>query len=461
MIGEYKLENRIGKGAFSEVYITKKLGEDKKYATKKILKETLSNSKIKKYFNNELHILNNIEHPNIIKLYETKESYNSYFLIFDYCNGGALSSCLEKYKRQNKKPFPQELVQYFMRQIVDGLRYIHNMKILHRDIKLDNILVNFNSNEDLINLNYFNSQIKIIDFGFARYLESDTLAESVLGSPMYMDPQILKKMMKIDNNNSFGYDQKVDIWSLGTICYEMLIGSPPYNAQTYNDLIKKINYGDYKIPNNLKLSKEAISFINGMLQYNPSSRLDINELANHDFIIKDYKNFHPIDIKAIQPDKNEIVLNSKEKKTIWYLFETDDKDDNQKINLEDIPNDMIDKNKMENENNIEYKGISGKPEEILVGNQQNNQENFKDVNEIDINQNSNININSYENNNNNNDKNNNNNNNNNNDKIEFSKDINQQLKKSFEIINNGFFIVESMYIPILPFKDPPLFQIDL
>ena len=98
MIGEYKLENRIGKGAFSEVYITKKLGEDKKYATKKILKETLSNSKIKKYFNNELHILNNIEHPNIIKLYETKESYNSYFLIFDYCNGGALSSCLEKYK---------------------------------------------------------------------------------------------------------------------------------------------------------------------------------------------------------------------------------------------------------------------------------------------------------------------------------------------------------------------------
>ena len=348
-----------------------------------------------------------------------------------------------------------------MRQIVDGLRYIHNMKILHRDIKLDNILVNFNSNEDLINLNYFNSQIKIIDFGFARYLESDTLAESVLGSPMYMDPQILKKMMKIDNNNSFGYDQKVDIWSLGTICYEMLIGSPPYNAQTYNDLIKKINYGDYKIPNNLKLSKEAISFINGMLQYNPSSRLDINELANHDFIIKDYKNFHPIDIKAIQPDKNEIVLNSKEKKTIWYLFETDDKDDNQKINLEDISNDMIDKNKMENENNIEYKGISGKPEEILVGNQQNNQENFKDVNEIDINQNSNININSYENNNNNNDKNNNNNNNNNNDNIEFSKDINQQLKKSFEIINNGFFIVESMYIPILPFKDPPLFQIDL
>ena len=83
-----------------------------------------------------------------------------------------------------------------MRQIVEGLRYIHNMKILHRDIKLDNILINFKSNKDLENLNYLNSEVKIIDFGFARYLENDNLAQSILGSPMYMDPQ-LKKNEKI------------------------------------------------------------------------------------------------------------------------------------------------------------------------------------------------------------------------------------------------------------------------
>ena len=323
MLGDYTIESKIGKGAFSEVFLVKKNGSDKLYASKRILKEALLNKKIKQYFNNELHILKSIDHPNIIKLYETKETFNCYFLIFDYCNGGTLSNCLQKYKIMNKKPFPEDLVQYFMRQIVNGLRYLHNMKILHRDIKLDNILINFKSNEDFTNLNYFNSQIKIIDLGFARYLENDTLAESILGSPMYMDPQILKKMMKIDNNNSFGYDQKADIWSLGTICYEMLIGTPPYNAHTYNDLMKKINYGDYKIPNNIKLSKEVISFINGMLQYNPNSRLDINALANHDFIIKDCKNFHPIDIKQIDPNKNEIVLNSRENKTIWFLFETE------------------------------------------------------------------------------------------------------------------------------------------
>ena len=448
MLGDYTIESKIGKGAFSEVFLVKKNGSDKLYASKRILKEALLNKKIKQYFNNELHILKSIDHPNIIKLYETKETFNCYFLIFDYCNGGTLSNCLQKYKIMNKKPFPEDLVQYFMRQIVNGLRYLHNMKILHRDIKLDNILINFKSNEDFTNLNYFNSQIKIIDLGFARYLENDTLAESILGSPMYMDPQILKKMMKIDNNNSFGYDQKADIWSLGTICYEMLIGTPPYNAHTYNDLMKKINYGDYKIPNNIKLSKEVISFINGMLQYNPNSRLDINALANHDFIIKDCKNFHPIDIKQIDPNKNEIVLNSRENKTIWFLFETENKNDNQKINLEDIPNDMIDKNKMKNENekNLEYTGVKGKPEEILVGNDENNQENYKDVNEIDVNQNSNININSYD--------------NNNNDKIELTNDKNQLLKNCFEKINNDFLIIDSMFLPVPPPEDPLLFQID-
>ena len=448
MLGDYTIESKIGKGAFSEVFLVKKNGRDKLYASKRILKEALLNKKIKQYFNNELHILKSIDHPNIIKLYETKETFNCYFLIFDYCNGGTLSNCLQKYKIMNKKPFPEDLVQYFMRQIVNGLRYLHNMKILHRDIKLDNILINFKSNEDFTNLNYFNSQIKIIDLGFARYLENDTLAESILGSPMYMDPQILKKMMKIDNNNSFGYDQKADIWSLGTICYEMLIGTPPYNAHTYNDLMKKINYGDYKIPNNIKLSKEVISFINGMLQYNPNSRLDINALANHDFIIKDCKNFHPIDIKQIDPNKNEIVLNSRENKTIWFLFETENKNDNQKINLEDIPNDMIDKNKMKNENekNLEYTGVKGKPEEILVGNDENNQENYKDVNEIDVNQNSNININSYD--------------NNNNDKIELTNDKNQLLKNCFEKINNDFLFIDSMFLPVPPPEDPLLFQID-
>ncbi len=460
MIGEYSLEKRIGKGAFSEVYRTQKLGDNTIYATKKVQKETLTNEKVKGYFNNEIFILKNISHPNIIKLYDIKESLNTYYLIFEYCNGGSLMQCLDKYKKKNYEPFPQEIVQHFMRQIVEGLRYIHNMKILHRDIKLDNILINFKSNKDLENLNYLNSEIKIIDFGFARYLENDNLAQSILGSPMYMDPQLLRKMKRLDNNNSFGYDQKVDIWSLGTICYEMLIGAPPFNAQTIDGLVNKISEGDYKIPKNLKLSKEVISFLNGMLQYNPSLRLDINSLYNHNFLVKDIKDFHPIDVQKCESkfnNKNEIIINTKDQQNIWFLFQTEDEENNKKIKLDDIPNNMVDINRMKNDN-TEYKGIEGQPEEILNVNEnyeESNIENKNDkISEINSAQFSNLNINKQNNNNNNNNDNNKNDNN-------LSSEQKELLKNAFELNNKDFFYVEPMILPIAPMEDPSLFQIDL
>ena len=126
-----------------------------------------------------------------------------------------------------------------------------------------------------------------------------------------MDPQILAKMRKIDNNQSFGYDQKADIWSLGTICYEMLIGAPPFDATSYEELVSKIQKGDYKIPNNLKLSKEAISFINGMLQQNPQKRLNIDQLVNHNFLIKNVKDFTELDLK--NTEKNDLFFNINDK----------------------------------------------------------------------------------------------------------------------------------------------------
>ena len=360
-IDDYLIKNKIGKGSFGEVYLTTKKGRNKIFATKKMQKSIVLQPKVKKFFNNEISILQKIEHPNIIKLYEIKQKINNYYLIFEYCNGGSLLNALEKYKKKYQSPFTQEIVQYIMNQVVSGLRYLHNLKILHRDIKLDNILLNYENDEDSKNLNLLKSNIKIIDFGFARYLEDNTLAESTLGSPMYMDPLILQKLNKINNNNSFGYDQKADIWSLGTVCYEMLIGTPPFNASNLKELINNIQKGNYSIPNKLKLSKEAISFINGMLQYNPKARLDINALANHDFLVKNIKTFHNLDIKKAQEkfnDKDAITLNTKFNQSVWFVFETDDNDNKEKnINLEDISVNMIDNNNINNNNNNNYKPI--------------------------------------------------------------------------------------------------------
>ena len=131
-----------------------------------------------------------------------------------------------------------------MRQVIAGFVYLHSSRILHRDIKLENILVQFPTEEDKENLNMMKAKFKITDFGFARYLKENKMAESVLGNAINMEPHILRKLARIDNETSFGYDQKADIWSLGTITYELLIGCPTFEASSYEELKKKIEKGN-------------------------------------------------------------------------------------------------------------------------------------------------------------------------------------------------------------------------
>ena len=204
----------------------------------------------------------------------------------EYCNGDELTKVLAKYQSKYGRPFTEELVQYLMRQIISAFQYIHNQRIIHRDIKLENILLNYNNKQDIKDLNLMKAQVKIIDFGFSCKIDVGSHAFIRVGNPLNMDPLILKKLYNKNNGKyrQLGYDQKADIWSLGTICYEMLIGKVAFDAEDMEELINKIEAGKYKVPTNL--SKEVISFLNGMLQYTPNLRLDINLLTQHDFIKK-------------------------------------------------------------------------------------------------------------------------------------------------------------------------------
>ena len=171
------------------------------------------------------------------------------------------------------------------------------------------------------------AKVKIIDFGFACTVNKSGLLYSTLGSPINMDPIILRKL----NSNSkksrqLGYDQKADIWSLGTICYEMLIGKSAFDAEDMDELVSKIEDGTYTVPTSL--SKEVISFINGMLQYESSKRLTCEELSKHPFLTLDVKDFHSIDMKKVEKklDKSKIKINSKMNKSIWAIFNADDEE---------------------------------------------------------------------------------------------------------------------------------------
>ena len=328
LVEDLTLIKCLGKGAFGEVYLTSKQGSKEKYATKKIDKKFVSNPRAKKYLDNEINILKEVDHPNIIKLYKVQETTKFFYLVMEYCNGGGLSDCLEDYQKKYRKPFPEEIVQYLMRQIVSGIHYLHSRNILHRDIKLDNILVNFDSEEDRKNKNMLKAKVKIIDFGFARHLNPTELAYSTLGSPINMDPGILRKLNKMENSRDYGYDQKADIWSLGTICYEMLIGKCTFDAESMKELVTKVERGNYFLPN--YLSKESVSFLNGMLQYDLKKRLSSEQLINHKFLTKPCSEFTKVNLKDISKNivGSQIKINSKKNQSIWVIFEAEDENEN-------------------------------------------------------------------------------------------------------------------------------------
>jgi serine/threonine-protein kinase ULK/ATG1 len=227
------------------------------------------------------------------------------------------------------QPFSEEVLQHVMKKVVSGIYYLHKNKILHRDLKLDNILVHFPTEEDRKALNMLSAEIKIIDFGFARYLQEDELAQSVLGSPITMDPRILQKLKRIDSKETFGYDEKADIWSLGTVAYELLIGVPPFDANSYDELLEKISKGLYTIPNSLKISKQCISFLNGLLQYDPKQRFGSDELIYHEFITMDISAFEKVDLTKLSKqysNTKDLVISTKDNKYLWFLFETPEED---------------------------------------------------------------------------------------------------------------------------------------
>ena len=402
LVGDYTLTKSLGKGAFGEVYITSKQGTQEKFATKKIDKKFARNPKAKKYIDNEIKILKSIDHENIIKLYDQLETSQYYFLVTEYCNGGGLSDCLEYHINQYHKPFSEEVVQYLMRQIVSGIRYLHSKHILHRDIKLDNILVKFDTEEDKQKKNMLKAKVKIIDFGFARYLDPKELAFSTLGSPINMEPGILRKLNKMENSRNYGYDEKADIWSLGTICYEMLIGHCTFDASSMKELLSKVEAGNYLLPTSM--SKEAASFLNGMLQYDPKQRLNAEKLYSHHFLTKDYKSLTKMNLNNVQKHlygANLKINSKKNQNSIWVIFEEEESLDSisggDMISTEDN-----DKSKVDDEN----------PKPII--------EPIKTVNEYQMDE----------------------------------KSIMREFQNAFDEMNDDFIFIEPKLIPIIPGDDP-------
>ena len=384
LVDDLVLSKSLGKGSFGEVFLTKKVRGTELYATKRMDRAEYSKPENNKRLINEISILQKIKHPNIVRLIEVKKTKSHIYIVTEFCNGGSLSENLNKYIKANKKPFSEEIVQYLMRQLVSAINYLHKNKIIHRDLKLDNILINFPTEKDKTDLNMLAAQIKIIDFGFATRLRTanQNLTKTVLGTPSNIYPKLLNNMERHQNSLE-GYDEKVDIWSLGTLCYEMIVGRLTFFGRNMNELYEKVKRGNYKLP--LWLSKEAVSFLNGMLQYDSKRRLSSDDLLRHDFLTKNVKDFQSVDKNQLKGkiNGNMMNINIKNNNTIWGIFNENHNDINDNVPLseeEGIKNFET----MPNTEGMGEKFLNNNDNKILNNNKINNNNNNNKINNNNI-----------------------------------------------------------------------------
>ena len=314
-----ELMNIIGKGAYGDVFMGINTKTKEIYAIKKITKKQLESEIIYQYFNNEIFILKHLNHPNIIKFKSLTEYKSDYYLSTEYCNGGSLEQAMKYHSDTYNNPISEEIARYFIFNILQGIIYLNKNNLIHRDIKSDNILLHYENEEDLITHNFLKAKIKIIDFGFARYLEQDELAGSLVGTPMYMEPSILKTFMTSKSRVVDGfYDKKVDVWSLGILTYELLIGIVPFVARNIKGLFHSVEQRDFCIPKEEKrtfrLSEAAINFIDKTLN------IDMNMRPLPEELIKDPWIMGKFNKKKLYNMKSDKEIALVEKKTSFENF---------------------------------------------------------------------------------------------------------------------------------------------
>ena len=259
-VGNYVIfRKRIGKGAFSSIYKGYHQYTKEMVAVKEISLETLN--KYEKSLRRETQIMKQLNHPNLVRLIESivDDKTDNVYLIMEFYNRGDFSKFLKK------RPLKEKYAIKYLKQIAEGMKYLLSHKIIHRDLKPQNILVSDTGS------------LKITDFGFARYFDSDILIQTICGSPMYMAPEIMKNKK---------YDYKSDLWSIGIIFYEMLIGKTPFNAKNIYELIRKIENDKIRIPSKFNLSPGCKELLTSLLQKNPEKRIEWDDFFNHPLILE-------------------------------------------------------------------------------------------------------------------------------------------------------------------------------
>ena len=267
----YKFKEVLGGGHFGSVRIAYKRDEEprKYYAAKSISKKNLTAKDLEDLIR-EVEILSTLNHPNIIKFYETYHDKYYFHIVMELCTGKEI---FEKIVNDGK--ISEKMVSQIITKVLHAISYCHSKGITHRDLKPDNIL--FSSPSP-------NADIKLVDFGLSRKYQHNEKMHTILGTPYYIAPEVLKGE----------YDEKCDIWSIGAMTYIMLCGEPPFNAETNNEIFTKIvkEKLQFTSENWKNVSDDAKDFIKKCMTKESENRLSASSALDHPWFKNILKEVH-------------------------------------------------------------------------------------------------------------------------------------------------------------------------
>ncbi|XP_033939118.1 aurora kinase A [Pseudochaenichthys georgianus] len=249
----------LGKGKFGNVYLARERQSKFILALKVLFKKQLEKAGVEHQLRREVEIQSHLRHPNILRLYGYFHDSTRVYLILEFAPKGELYSEL-----QRCGCFPEDKSATYIMELADALNYCHSKKVIHRDIKPENLLLGANG------------ELKIADFGWSVHTPSSRRS-TLCGTLDYLPPEMIEGKT---------HDEKVDLWSLGVLCYEFLVGKPPFETKSHEETYRKISRVEYTYPAQSDISAGAKDLIARLLKHNPMHRLPIQGVLSHPWVVE-------------------------------------------------------------------------------------------------------------------------------------------------------------------------------
>uniref|UniRef100_A0A8C9RMS3 non-specific serine/threonine protein kinase n=1 Tax=Scleropages formosus TaxID=113540 RepID=A0A8C9RMS3_SCLFO len=256
-LDNFDIGRPLGKGKFGNVYLARERQSKFILALKVLFKKQLESAGVEHQLRREVEIQSHLRHPNILRLYGYFHDSSRVYLILEFAPKGELYSELQRCGH-----FDEQRSATYMKELADALQYCHSKKVIHRDIKPENILLGANG------------EIKIADFGWSVHTPSSRRS-TLCGTLDYLPPEMIEGRT---------HDEKVDLWSLGVLCYEFLTGKPPFETQSHEETYRKISRVDFRYPDHM--SSGSRDLINKLLKHNPLHRLPLHAVLAHPWVVE-------------------------------------------------------------------------------------------------------------------------------------------------------------------------------